>query len=131
MLERLKKFAADCRRTRRLPLLFIALSVPAFVLYSCLVWTADDCLASFLTLFGIALQSLWLVLLASVAWTIHRRAPGGKDLLLIMACVVGVVSVIDLFDEDESFALFAAGALEASLLFAAYVTTPVVAAPTE
>lgn len=110
----------------RMPIGFIALSFLTSLLYSYLLSHTERGLP-LLDEFNIALYTLWFAVLAWVAWDVYRHKPSARKTLLFLACLVGLLTGFDLFDEEGSILLVLAGVMEALFLLAAYFSFPKVA----
>ena len=74
--------------------------------------------------FNIAVQLVWLAIVAWVAWGIYTNKPNAKRTVLFFAGLIGLLTIFDFLAEDTTLLLTSISAFQALLIFAAYMSMP-------
>jgi len=111
------------KENRKLPLILLAFSYIASIVYSYFLSFTERGIPLF-DWFNIAVQLVWLAIVAWVAWGIYTSKPNAKRTVLFFAGLIGLLTVFDLLAEDTTLLLTCISAIQALLIFAAYMSMP-------
>lgn len=71
--------------------------------------------------FNVALNIIWFLILAWIAWDVYKDKPKVKGMMLFLTCLVVLLAGFDLFAEGGSLLLACISVAEALFLVAAYI----------